>query len=589
MFESKEVHTKKFYYNGLYRDYIFNFEKLSDFYQYDYRNIQSYRERITDIRNNYDEKKRLKIYDILKTYNKNIECGAKTLENIEKFKNINSAIVVGGQQPGLLSGPLFTIYKILTILKLSSFLEKKLKVPVVPCFWNASDDSDRDEVDNFNIMKADGEIKNIKLDLQGISEWTRYSDILITKDRVDRVIEEIEKTLYPTDFKKDIINFYKKGVVDIFSKVSSGCSYGKNSVEGKISISTFFSALIARMFSDYGIVVIDPSYSELKELSFNLLEFDINNNWKISNLINSTGKSLKEKGYHNQLASFPGALNSFYCMEGVRHKIYQDYQDSKLDSANKNDKSLFEMEAGEGANKKAYKYSRKDLIALFEENPSNISLNVVLRPLFQDSELPVLCSICGPGEISYIAQLKPVYDLYGFKMPVVYPRFSATIIEKKIKKLLVKFNISEEELGLAVDEVIKTKIASKAKVDVAKLMVGLEKDIQAGLERVEKALMNTATVDTDMNVSNSFDRIRRNIKKEAGVLEKKIYSELKKQDEFTLKGIEKIYANIFPDGSLQERKINIISYQNKYGFGLIDELYSAVEPFSFLHKFLEIT
>jgi uncharacterized protein YllA (UPF0747 family) len=174
-------------------------------------------------------------------------------------------------------------------------------------------------------------------------------------------------------------------------------------------------------------------------------------------------------------------------------------------------------------------------------------------------------------------------------MPVVYPRFSATIIEKKIKKLLVKFNISEEELGLAVDEVIKTKIASKAKVDVAKLMVGLEKDIQAGLERVEKALMNTATVDTDMNVSNSFDRIRRNIKKEAGVLEKKIYSELKKQDEFTLKGIEKIYANIFPDGSLQERKINIISYQNKYGFGLIDELYSAVEPFSFLHKFLEIT
>ncbi|MDD3818523.1 MAG: bacillithiol biosynthesis BshC [Actinomycetota bacterium] len=592
MFESKEVHTKKFYYNNLYRDYIFNFEKLSDFYQHDYRNIQSYRERVTDIRNNYDDKKRLKVYDILKAYNTNIGCSSRTLENIEKFKKSDSAIVTGGQQPGLLGGPLFIIYKILTILKLSSFLEKELKIPVVPCFWNASDDSVRDEVDNINILTADNEIKNIKIDLSGINKNTRYSDIWITKDVIDRVIDEIEKTLYPTDFKNDIVNFYRKSVFDIFSKGSSGCTSGKNSGKEKLNISTFFSAFITRMFYDYGIVIIDPSGMELKKLSFNLLEFDIDNSHKINQLINSAGKNLKKIGYHNQITSLPGTLNSFYCREGIRYKIYSDYADLHPNSVDKNSKnenrkSLFKMatgeEAGKEINKKADNYSKKDLMELFMENPSNVSLNVVLRPLFQDSQLPVLCSVCGPGEISYMAQLKSVYSLYGLRMPVIYPRFSATIIEKKIKKLLLKLEISEEELEMAAEEVIKMKVGMQSKVDVSELMQNLERDILLELEKVEKAFM-----DTGISISHSFDRIKRNMKKEIIVLENKIYSELKKQDEFILEGVNKVYTNIFPNNNLQEREINIATYLNKYGFKLVDELYSVIEPFGFLHKFLEV-
>lgn len=589
MFESREVRTKKFYYNNLYRDYIFNFENLGDFYQYDYRNIQSYRERIADIKNNYDENKRLKIYDILRTYNTNIGCSARTLDNIEKLRRSDAAIIIGGQQPGLLGGPLFIIYKILTILKLSSFLEKELKIPIVPCFWNASDDSDRDEIDNFNILTADGKIKNIKLGLSGISEKTRYSDIRITKDRIDRIVDEVEKILYPTDFKQDIINFYRKSIFDIFSKVSSGCTSDKNSGKEEVSISTFFSAFITRMFSDYGIVIIDPSDTELKKLSFNLLEFDINNSYKISHLINSASRNLKKKGYHNQIVSLPGTLNSFYCREGIRYKIYSDYPGSYQDSVdenskNENSKSLFKIVADEGASKKADKYSNKDLMELFMENPSNVSLNVVLRPLFQDSELPVLCSICGPGEVSYMAQLKSVYSLYGLRMPVIYPRFSATIIEKKIKKLLVKLEIPEEELEMTAEEVIKMKVDRRAKVDILELMQNLEKDILQELEKAEKAFM-----DTDINISHSFDRIKRNMKKEISVLENKIYSELKKQDEFILEGVNKVYTNIFPNNNLQEREINITTYLNKYGFKLVDELYSAIEPFGFLHKFLEVT
>jgi uncharacterized protein YllA (UPF0747 family) len=177
-----------------------------------------------------------------------------------------------------------------------------------------------------------------------------------------------------------------------------------------------------------------------------------------------------------------------------------------------------------------------------------------------------------------------VYSLYGLRMPVIYPRISATIIEKKIKKLLVKLEIPEEELEMTAEEVIKMKVDRRAKVDILELMQNLEKDILQELEKAEKAFM-----DTDINISHSFDRIKRNMKKEISVLENKIYSELKKQDEFILEGVNKVYTNIFPNNNLQEREINITTYLNKYGFKLVDELYSAIEPFGFLHKFLEVT
>ena len=217
------------------------------------------------------------------------------------------------------------------------------------------------------------------------------------------------------------------------------------------------------------------------------------------------------------------------------------------------------------------------------EKPSAISLNVILRPLFQDKLLPVLCSICGPGESSYFAQLKPVYNIYGLKMPVIYPRFSSTIVEKKIKKLIVKLKITNIELGSSKEEIIRQAVSKRLKIDPGKLVPDLESDIQVKLEKLENVFL-----DLEMSISSSFDRIKKNIKKEIKVLNKKLYSELKRQDEFTVEGINKIYMNIFPNNNLQEREINIISYLNRYGFGFIDDLYSTLKPMDFIHKILEI-
>jgi len=553
MIESKGINTEKFYYNDLFRDYIFNFENVCEYYQYDYRNIDGYKKRVSDLKTGYDEENRSKIYNILKDYNKNIGCSKKTIENIEKLKSPKSAVVIGGQQPGFLTGPIFIIFKILTILKVSSYFEKELKIPIIPCFWNASDDNSFNQIDNLNIINK--VITNIKLDLSDFDPKTRYSDIYLTDNRFKEAIEKMESILHFTSFKTEIMYFYK----NILANALKNCSNTK----GEINVSSFFSTIITRMFSGYGLVIIDPADVELKKLSCNLLEFDVSKHYQMSHLINSTGKKLNSCGYHSQLSSTPGTLDFFYCVDGIRKKIYSDSD------------NLFEISDK--------RYDKKEFWDLMIEKPSAISLNVILRPLFQDKLLPVLCSICGPGESSYFAQLKPVYNIYGLKMPVIYPRFSSTIVEKKIKKLIVKLKITDIELGSSKEEIIRQAVSKRLKIDPGKLVPDLESDIQVKLEKLENVFL-----DLEMSISSSFDRIKRNIKKEIKVLNKKLYSELKRQDEFTVEGINKIYMNIFPDNNLQEREISIISYLNRYGFGFIDDLYSTLKPMDFMHKILEI-
>lgn len=553
MIELREIKTGKFYYNNLFLDYIFDYKNINKFYEYDYRDINSYKKRVFDIKADYNGGKRTEICNILENYNKKIGCGQKTLENIDKLRNNKSVVIIGGQQPGFLTGPLFMIFKILTILKLSNFFHRELEIPVIPCFWNASDDDSADQVDNLNIIN--GEISNIKLDLSGFTIKTRYSDIDLPEDRLKDVIERLKDILNPTGFKSGIIDLLKNSLSDIKK------NYSDNS--GRINIAAFFSGVVTRLFPDHGLVIIDPADNDLKKSSQDLLKFDINNHNKISGLVNSTGGELNNSGYHSQLSSITEILDFFYCEGGIRKRIYPDGEDSlKIE-----DKV----------------YSKKEFWDLMGSSPESISLNVVLRPLLQDSLLPVLCSVCGPGEISYFAQIKPVYDFYGLKMPVIYPRFSATIIERKIKKLFKKFKITDEMLVSDEEETTKKIIRKRMEIDLEGSMLDLEKDISVRLEKLERVFL-----DIEMNISDSFDRIKRNLKKEIKVLNKKVYSGLKKQDEFVVDGVKKIYMNIFPNGNLQEREINIFSYLNKYGFEFLNDIDSAIKPMDFSHKFLEI-
>ena len=267
------------------------------------------------------------------------------------------------------------------------------------------------------------EVKKFEL---GLSETTgfkirhgqRYSNIYISEELVKQKIEEIKDYFSPsTDFTKKILDMLDEclGVLKL------NIYYDKENV----NLSSFFSVLVTKLFSEYGIVIIDPSDPDLKELELELIKFDIKNYKRIADAVRQSGENLKSEGYHAQILADTENLNFFLDIEGSRQRFTKD------------NRGFFNLSD--------YSFNDDDFYEFLKIRVSDISLNVILRPIFQDMILPVLAVICGPGEVSYYAQLKKVYEMLGHKTGIIYPRFSATIIEGKIVKSMGRLGIEYEE------------------------------------------------------------------------------------------------------------------------------------------------
>jgi len=540
----------RFYRNKLYMDYIFDFQKLGDYFDHDHREIKSYKKRMAEIEKSYDDDQRKGVVEILNDYNSRLGAGRKTIDNIRKLGENGTAIVVGGQQPGLFTGPLFIIYKIITILKLSSLLNKETGIRTVPCFWNASDDSSIGQVDSIGLI-SNGPVK-AKIDTSNIKKNTRFSNIYIEREKYIKAIEDIRSLLVETDFSGEVFGLLEGSIADKYTDLLD---------DNRINLPELFSDIILKLFSEYGIVLIDPSDERLKKMGERFLKEDLEKCGSIKEMVNIRGDELERAGYHRQIDIKQDTLNHFLNVGDIREKI--EY--------------LPEMHY----RVKDKIYSKKELISKSGEDPGLFSWNVVMRPVIQDTIFPVLATVCGPGEISYYAQVSGVYDLMDVKLPIIYPRFSATIIERNTEKIINKFKGIDKLLETNREQAIKRSLDDSGEISIEDLVGDLEKKLEGAIEDFEKDVSQAS-----LNIGNSSDRIKRNIKKEISVLKGKIYSELKKRNQWLEDALSRFYLNVFPGEGLQEREVNLFYYANKYGIGIIDGLYDSFSPFDFEHKLL---
>ncbi len=540
----------RFYSNKLYRDYIFDFQRLNDYFNHDYREILSYKKRMAEIEKSYDDDQRNELVEILDDYNSRLGAGRKTLENIRKLGEKGTVIIVGGQQPGLFTGPLFIIYKIITILRLSSFINEKTGIRTIPCFWNASDDSNIRQVDSIGIISD--ELMEVKIDTSNIKKNSRFSNIYIEREKYKKVIEDIISLLGKTDFSNEVLSILNGSIAD---------KYKDPGDNNRINLPELFSNIMLKLFRDHGIVLIDPSDERLKKMGDGFLKKDMEKCSSIKESVNNRGDEFERAGYHRQLDIKQNTLNHFFNIENIREKI--------------------ECPTDKDYRIKDKIYSKKELICLCGEDPGLLSWNVVMRPVIQDTIFPVLATVCGPGEISYFAQISGVYDLMDVRLPVIYPRSSATIIEKSIEKIIKKFSGIDTLLETDRELLIKRSLNNSGDISIEDMVGDLGMKLEAAVEDFEKEVSQTG-----LSIGNSSDRIKRNIKKEVGVLKGKIFSELKKENQWLITALGKFDLNLFPGGGLQEREVNFFCYANKYGIGVIDRLYDSLDPFDFEHKLL---
>ncbi|MBE0519580.1 bacillithiol biosynthesis cysteine-adding enzyme BshC [Candidatus Bathyarchaeota archaeon] len=453
---------------------------------------------------------RQKIIEKLLDYNQKINAPKQVVQNIQSLSQPETYAVITGQQPGIFSGPLYTIYKAISAITICERLSDQ-EHSFVPIFWNASEDHDISEVNHITVFKQN---EPFKIHYHCDSREVAFSHIRLDKSEAKKILTIIDGVSPNSEFKTHLL----KEIDGIIEKSST--------------IGDFFSRVMVYLLGDLGLILIEPK--SLRELMIPIFDRLIRKPTECTRILTETGSKLNKLGYSPKIHKKPNICN-FFILDDEGKRLRVTYN-GKFQVA----KKIF---------------SQKDLLNLLDENPSRFSANAVTRPITQDFLFPTFAYAAGPNEIAYYAQLKGIYDFFSLEMPVIFPRFGATIVEKKVSKVLEKHKTQIHELSNP--EKLLKRLAKQRIDDVFTSF----KD--ETLRRMAEVTRGAESIDETLIGPCSLARGR--ILKTIEVLEGKITSRLKQHDLITRQQIIKAYNNIFPYGDLQERNINVTEYLIKFG------------------------
>jgi len=499
----------------LFLDYLYDFENVEKFYHKNFRDKDLYLEqfeKITSKTKNHPNE----MVEILKKQYDQFSPSKQTLSNIDALRSEKTLAIVTGQQLGVFGGPLYTFYKIISVIKLSKHLkENHHSYNFVPIFWLEGDDHDFDEIKTFTLL--DNENSPVKLEYDdGLDpEINRGSvgklDIAIN---IESLFEQLDKLLRNTEYKEELI-----------SRMSS--IYAE-----KKSFKKAFADLLFEIFDDYGLIIFDPTDSKVKDLLKPVFKKEIENFHTHTASVVETSAELDET-YHTQVKVKP--INLFVSDE-----------DERL---------LLEPVDGEFRLKgKRKKFTKNEILQMLEDEPSRFSPNVLMRPICQDYLFPTAVYVAGPGEISYFAQVIPLYQHFNLEFSDFY---------SDEKELVTKVINSISELNLGTEfstalENIKT----------------VTDDLQSKLAKLDPAL--------DSLTEKSYQRIEQTLV----VLKDKAENFEKRRFETSLRQLKKSRNSLYPNEILQERELNFIYFANKYGWDILKWIFEEVSINKFEHQYI---
>jgi bacillithiol synthase len=530
--------------NAFTNTYVNNTDDVMPFFHYNYKKDISYVERQQELSKRTFARE--KLVSILSAYNQQFDFTEKTKENIVKLRNKNTTAVVGGQQAGLLTGPLYSIHKIISIIQLARQQEKKLNHPVVPVFWIAGEDHDYQEV-NHVFTSKDGKIsKHIIPEKR--SEKQPVSALPLNKETTKSWIKEVVATYGDREHTKNLLQLLEDKVLQ------------------STSVTDFFAHIIAALFPNSGLILVDAQSEALREMEGPFFQQLINKNSELQQAIKGKEKEMANKGFSLPLQSNDYDANLFYLSAGDRVLLERTEQGYFWGKHNE------------------VMLSQEQLLSIAKTSPNLLSNNVATRPLMQDYIFPTLAFIGGPGEIAYWGLLPEAFALFGMKMPPVVPRHMITVVERHIDKRMASYH-------LAYDDVLQNG-TKKEKDAWLKKQAGIAVDttFQTALKQMEKIheglQKETAAISSDLKVYGQ--RNLQYIKRELSKYEKEVNKTIEQQQASHIQRLHDIEVSLRPLQAPQERLWTIMYYLNRYGLDFCMRLLEVELPFNAKHKVIKL-
>jgi bacillithiol biosynthesis cysteine-adding enzyme BshC len=469
----------------------------------------------------------------LERINRHVGSGDLTFKHIEMLARPGSVAIVTGQQAGLFTGPLYTIHKALTVIKLAACLRDQ-GVEAVPVFWIASEDHDYEEVNHLRIVDQEGHLKTIRYDACEHPQDAPVGRITLC-DGIDATIKELVDQLPPSEFlpaiEQDLRESYAHGV----------------------GFAEAFARLMARVFRDYGVVLLDPLDEQLKQVAAPLYAEAIEKSAEIAASLVERSRELEAAGYHAQVHVSEDMVPLFIMEEDRRVAMHQEG-------------GRFYVKGSDRS------FDRQELVELARRCPNCFSPNVSLRPVVQDYLLPTAAYIGGPAEVAYFAQLRAVYETLGRQEPCVLPRASLTMVEGRHQKTMKKYDLKLSDFFEGLHPVVAKVVEQSLDREAANAFAQTERLFDEQLNRLSEALRKT-----DPTLGASIKRAQAKILYQIEHLRTRFIHASAHRETSTYRQLERAYATLFPEKNLQERELNIFYFLSRYGPSLINELYAAAD------------
>jgi bacillithiol biosynthesis cysteine-adding enzyme BshC len=450
-------------------------------------------------------------------------------EKLNRFAAEGGYFVTTGQQPGLFTGPLYSLFKALTAIRLADSLEAVLERPVVALFWIASEDHDWEEADHATILDLANDLRTVRVPAQEGALNLPLHRIRLERG-LSEAVEEFIGTLPDTDFSPRTVELLRG-------------SY----TPGQTLPGGFLKVMMG-LLQGLPIAFVDSSQAELKDASLPILLRELEEAEEHEASLSRTASHLELEGYHVQVPILEKGVNLFFEGEAGRDRVYRDGSGVRL-------------------NRAGTRLTLDEIRARALEDPSLLSPNVLLRPVVESGLFPTLAYVAGPGELSYFGQLKDLFRAHGMEMPVVHPRHSVTLIEAKIGKVLSKFHRTPESLARPHHEVAAEIALEEVPPEVRRALGETRGALGKGAASLSKAAQAI-----DPTLKGPINHARNSAFAAFDEAERKILQALKREHEIALDQLEKAQRHLYPLGKPQERVLNPFYYVTRYGPDLVSGL-----------------
>lgn len=483
--------------------------------------------------------------NILLTENKRYEAGEKTFQNIEKLRSNDCVAVLTGQQAGLFSGPIYTICKALSAIKLADELSKQ-GINAVPVFWIASEDHDFAEIRSTDFIGKNEQLFEITSEQKTENTDSPIGFIEIDgtiNDSINALFDKLAETEFTANIEQLLGETYREGE----------------------TYSSSFGKLLAKIFRDYGLIFVSPLSKELRRLCSPIYKNAIENTENINDGLLNRNDELQKADYHSQVLVKESFFPFFYIDDAKkRNPLRFDKKTNTIRSQNSE-----------------YEFTKNELSEIAENSPASLSPNALLRPVVQDFLFPTVCYFGGGAEIAYFAQNSVIYETLKRPVTPIRHRSSVTMIEGKHRRTLNKYDLEFKDLFAGKEEILAGIIDKFINPEMSELFVETDDVINKQLDKLNRQLKNI-----EPTLADNLENRRKKISWHIETLKKKFHRAETLKNEVINRRIESLFTNILPQNTLQERSVNVLYFLNKYGENFIEWIYEAVETDEKKHQII---